>query len=157
MYKEIIVQKYFCDLCKKEIPGSVFSPVWGELKPDGEGNYERNGDIINVDICYNCVDKAEKMIFNLFQKDDEAEEKTTEIDKNSEKIDEKPQKTNAKGRKSNLDDGKIMALRRAGWNNTKIAEEFGVSSWTISQHIKKAEASGAFVDNFEETEGEYED
>lgn len=164
MFKEIITQKYFCDLCGEEIDGAVFSPIWGRLLPDSDGNYERDGDIINVDICHNCVDKAEKMIFLLFQQNNEAETEVTEIDKNSEKIDAKPQKIDAKekkgGRKSNLDDGKIMALHRAGWSAAKIAEEFGVSSWTIGQHIKKAEASGAFVDEFPdpgEMEGEDED
>ena len=47
-----------------------------------------------------------------------------------------------------------MALRRAGWNYSQIAEEFGVSSWTIGQHVKKAEAAGAFVEDFEEGKDE---
>lgn len=34
-----------------------------------------------------------------------------------------------------LDEGKIMALKNAGWTNKKIAEEMGVSEPTISRRI----------------------
>lgn len=152
MLKEVTVQHYFCDLCGKEITGSIFSPIWGELKPDGDGNYERDGDIINADVCGDCKDEAGQMIFKLFQ----ATEKVTEFDENSEKSDEKPPKNDKKGKKRKstgakvaLDDGKIMALHRAGWSQAKIAEELGVSAATINRRIKEINAS-AFVEKFPE-------
>ena len=146
MFKEIVVQKYFCDKCGKEITGTVFSPLWGELALDGDGNYNRDGDIINIDICGACLEEVTRTLVNSVK----AEEKITENDKNSEKNDEKPRKKSKGGNKSTLDDGKIMALHRAGWTNAKIADEMGVSGWTIGQHIQKMEAGGAFVDDFEE-------
>lgn len=168
MVKETIILEYTCDLCKKPIRSEVYSPAWATLNLDGDGNYDRDGDLINIDLCRDCAPKANKMIVDLFQQE-EAETKITEIDENSEKIDvkpqiidansekvdEEPQKVDKKprkrskgGKKSTLDDGKIMALRRAGWTNAKIAEEFGVSGWTIGQHVKKIEAGGAFVEDF---------
>ena len=47
-----------------------------------------------------------------------------------------------KGRpvKKNIDTGKVMALRRAGWPITKIADEMGVSVATICYHVKKLES-----------------
>lgn len=156
MYKEIIVQKYFCDCCGKEISGSVFSPVWGEFKLEDGENYNRDGDIINVDVCEACKDEAEKMIFGLFHPEEEAETEITENDKNSEESDENKQipteneeKPTPTGRKSDLDDDKILALRRAGWTIAKIADEMGVSQGTISKHLKDMNAS-AFVSSLEE-------
>lgn len=133
MVKEIVKQIAYCDLCGKEITDSIFSPIWGELKPDGDGNYDRDGDIIGVDICGGCKDRAEKRILRDIL---HPEEKATENDKNSEK---KVKKSYGRGHHSNLDDGKIMALRRAGWSMAKIAEEFGVSSVTIGKHIRRME------------------
>ena len=168
MVKETIILEYTCDLCKNPIRSEVYSPVWATLSLDGDGNYNRDGDLINVDLCRDCAKKADRMIVDLFTAE-KAEEKITEIDETSEvsevssevidenceeadekpqKVDKKPRKRSKGGKKSTLDDGKIMALRRAGWTNAKIAEEFGVSGWTIGQHVKKIEAGGAFVEDF---------
>lgn len=187
MVKETIILEYTCDLCKKPIRSEAYSPAWATLNLNGTGNFDRDGDLINIDLCRDCVKKADKMIVDLFTAD-KAEEKITEIDENREKIDEKPpiidgnsekvdansevseessevseekpqaiprKKKEKRGKKSTLDDGKIMALRRAGWTNAKIAEEFGVSGWTIGQHVKKIEAGGAFVENLWEEGNEH--
>ena len=50
---------------------------------------------------------------------------------------EKPVKAEEPKRKT-LDDGKIKALRKAGWSLEKIADEMGVSAQTISNHLNKA-------------------
>lgn len=50
----------------------------------------------------------------------------------------KPEK---KSRGKKLDDGKIMALYRAGWNIAKIADEMKVSSPTIRSRIKQMEGT----------------
>lgn len=161
MLKEVTTLHYYCDKCGKEITDTVYSPIWGELYPAADENYNRDGDIINVDVCEACKDEAEKMIFGLFHPEEEAETEITENDKNSEESDENAQippeneekPTRGNGRRSDLDDGKILALRRAGWSLAKIAEEMGVSQGTISNHLKNMNAS-AFVDNLEEGEEE---
>ena len=42
--------------------------------------------------------------------------------------------------RKNIDKGKVKALRRAGWSINKIADEMGVSTATISYHLKKMES-----------------
>lgn len=41
--------------------------------------------------------------------------------------------------KKKLDDGKMLALRRAGWSYDKIADEMGCSAQTVANHIKDKE------------------
>lgn len=36
-----------------------------------------------------------------------------------------------------IDEGKVKALREAGWSQAKIADEMGVSQGTISSLLKK--------------------
>lgn len=43
-------------------------------------------------------------------------------------------------RKSTLDEGKVQALKKAGWTNTKIADEMGVTSTTIANCLKRCES-----------------
>lgn len=54
-----------------------------------------------------------------------------------EKKPEKPVKKEAPkaGKKKPLDDGKILALRTAGWSLQKIADEMNVSQQTIANHL----------------------
>ena len=53
-----------------------------------------------------------------------------------EEATEKPQKTQKEpGRK--IDHGKIMALHKAKWTPSRIAEEIGCSLQTVINHIKQ--------------------
>jgi DNA invertase Pin-like site-specific DNA recombinase len=45
-------------------------------------------------------------------------------------------KKNGRPIKGELDDGKIKALREAGWSVAKIADEFGCVEQTIYNHLK---------------------
>ena len=56
--------------------------------------------------------------------------------------DPKPKKekpADAKKTKKKLDDGKMLALRKAGWTYEKIADEMGCSTQTVINHIKDKE------------------
>lgn len=44
--------------------------------------------------------------------------------------------------KKKLDDGKMLALRRAGWSYEKIADEMGCATQTVINHIKEKEDRG---------------
>ena len=46
-----------------------------------------------------------------------------------------------------LDEGKIKALRVAGWSIAKIADEMGVSEPTIAKRLKKIMEAGNGTDN----------
>ena len=47
--------------------------------------------------------------------------------------------TNPTGKKKPLDDGKMLALRKAGWTYEKIADEMRCSAQTVINHIKERE------------------
>lgn len=49
----------------------------------------------------------------------------------------KPQPKKGKGRK--LDDGKMLALRKAGWSYEKIADEMHCAPQTVINHIRDKE------------------
>ena len=50
-----------------------------------------------------------------------------------------PKPTNPTGKKKPLDDGKMLALRKAGWTYEKIADEMRCSAQTVINHIKERE------------------
>ena len=53
---------------------------------------------------------------------------------------EKPADAKKPGKpKKKLDDGKMLALRKAGWTYEKIADEMGCSTQTVINHIKDKE------------------
>ena len=41
------------------------------------------------------------------------------------------------GKKKQLDDGKMLALRKAGWTYAKIADEMGCAEQTVINHLKE--------------------
>lgn len=44
--------------------------------------------------------------------------------------------------KKKLDDGKMLALRKAGWTYAKIADEMGCAEQTVINHIRDKEERG---------------
>lgn len=67
-----------------------------------------------VDLCCECSQKLQRVVKNWL---------TSEITTNSEEP-------------KQIDDGKIKALRDAGWTTKAIAEEIGCSKPTIINHLK---------------------
>lgn len=53
----------------------------------------------------------------------------------------------AKQIKKVVDSGKILALHKANWKPEKIADEMGISTQTVYNHIKKAEANNETADD----------
>ncbi len=164
MVKEETIYTYFCDMCGGKIDGTVYSPIWGELDTDGDGSYDRDGGIINVDICENCRKDAEQMIVGLFSRYKEAAHGTDdgsqeEVNKGNQdgyeskpkdelvrelaqelaQMDKEGEETiPRKGAKPiQVDIFKIMELHNAGWSNGKIAQELGVSTATIQRRVSE--------------------
>lgn len=91
--------------------------------------------------------------------DEDLCEPKAEQQKPKEKLDErkaefceskdKPQKPKAtapakkvvagSGKRKKLDDGKMLALRKAGWTYKRISEEMGCSEQTVINHIQSRE------------------
>jgi hypothetical protein len=124
--------KYFCDICGKEATKEdpVYNLLWIEQTTDGsDGDMEQVVDgISDKDICGVCTLKASLAISEAF--------------KTLKKLEEpKPEK--AKPVKRHLDDGKMLALRKAGWTYEKIADEMGCTDQTVINHIRAMEQKGA--------------
>jgi len=54
-------------------------------------------------------------------------------------VEEEPEPVKKAPQKKSVDKGKVGALSKAGWSNTKIADEMGVSSERIRQILKELE------------------
>ena len=48
-----------------------------------------------------------------------------------------PKESKPAPNKKKLDDGKMLALRKAGWTYAKIADEMGCTEQTVSNHLKE--------------------
>lgn len=131
MIREKTMLVHYCDICGREISGKIYSPVWGELDPDG--SFDKDGDIIAIDICKNCIAEADQMIRDLFEKKEEV--KVVE-DTEPGLAQELAQKKGHSRRKIDVDMGKLRALYEAGWSEAKIADEMNISRSTVYRNIK---------------------
>ena len=71
---------------------------------------------------------------------DQQEEKAEPITELKEKCDPAPK---ANTRRKDLDDGKIRALRKAGWTLEKIADEMGCATQTIKNRLDEYKIKSA--------------
>lgn len=115
------VTKYYCDRCGKEITGGTIS-----INPVYNGSAFENGfvytDTSNRDYCQECTEEIYVfMMANSPKKQIAAEPKKEEKPKPAKKVDE----------------GKVMALKKAGWSHKKIAEEMGCSDSFISRIVSR--------------------
>ena len=110
---------YKCDLCNR-IFENKSEMVMCRLNPmtEQDTDFYRDG---YFHTCYPCADR----ILNVFK---EAGEKTG-TPKEIKVI------TAGTPIKSKLDDGKIKALREAGWSLEKIADEMGCTPQTVANHL----------------------
>ncbi len=129
--------KYFCDICGKEATkeNPVYNLLFIEQTSDGsDGDIEQVVDgVSDKDICGVCALKASLTISEACKTLKKPEEPKPE------KV--KPVKK-AKPIKRHLDDGKMLALRKAGWTYEKIADEMGCTDQTVINHIRAMEQKG---------------
>lgn len=121
--------KIVCDRCKQEISGKPRYIAFG-VKDSTEGKIEVFGE---GDYCENCIDEIKTFIIRgpapvqeplaagSIQSDPLAAGQTTA--KKSDK------------RNTRIDMGKVNALREAGWNIGKIAEEMHIPPEDIAEKI----------------------
>lgn len=102
---------YKCDKCKKSITGKTYGLM--VLATEGEVTEPSSSDdIIDFDLCEKCMTSLREIIRNYVAGIEEPETGKT------------------------IDDGKIKALRDAGWTLNAIAEEIGCSVPTVSNHLE---------------------
>ena len=128
-----------CDRCGKQIDkeayrllNCVIDMTTGDNSNDIRGFNLGAG---TLDFCTECIAEVDKEIYMTYSRVKPikklVEEKKAEVTQSS---------GNSVGRKFKpLDDGKIKALREAGWSYDKIAEEMGCSPQTISNRLRALE------------------
>lgn len=101
----------------------------GRKQPHPDGTYEYSSFADLLKNCCFVIDGQEQ------------EQEQAKPDQEPEK--EHPENTGSntppdgrRGRKQ-VDTGKIMALHRAGWNNTKIADEMSLHPITVGKYIRQ--------------------
>lgn len=102
---------YKCDRCKKDIKKSSYVLRWYNTKPDRDDGIFVINDFNEMDLCEQCMARVRNAIRRAMVPD---ETDTKRV----------------------LDDGKIGALREAGWSLKAIAEEMGCSIPTVHNHLK---------------------
>lgn len=117
--KKILV---YCDHCKSEIVGLDRSNLFDNL-------------LKSVDLCQDCGDKLWKIVHEFVHEFDEPEEDPEPF--SEPEPTPEPKKKPARKRLE-LDLGKIGALREAGWEIGRIAEEIGCHPQTIRNHLPEA-------------------
>ncbi len=120
--------KIICNQCRNEIhPGSVAGRLYmfGEsnrkydITFDGEKNVNGGNIKSTAEYCGNCIRKMGRY-------------KTTMIKEKVKKEDKKPIKMR---KEKKIDEGKILALKNAGWNENEIAWEMGIELKNIEEVI----------------------
>ena len=81
--------------------------------------------IEDFDVCDKCFEQLKNMVSKWIGNTNEP--------KQTEKVKKEPKK---------IDDGKIKALRNAGWTLKAIAEEIGCSQPTVLKHLRDMEERG---------------
>lgn len=130
---------YYCDRCGKEIVGGniKINPMYENLGPDRkqyvfEENCER-------DYCMECAEEIQAFMLCVIKNKQEKEPSSEKFMQSISKGGQEKEISEAAPKKRQLDTGKIIALRKAGWTQTKIAEEMGTSQTIISGILKQAE------------------
>ena len=130
--------KYKCDICGKEATKErpVYNLIWQEQTLDGsDGDLDQVVDgVSEKDICGVCALKAGIVIAEALQR--WMDTKQPEEKKQPET--KKPDNWKI-GKKKNLDEGKMLALRKAGWTYAQIADEVGCTQQTVINRIQNKE------------------
>lgn len=135
--------KYFCNRCEKEIVGDVvkINPIWQTKgKENGEHVYENTAE---RDYCRNCSDEihAFMMCTAVVDKTDKGtnSDKETKPDSDTDRKKRGRPKTSQPEQKNEegIDEGKILALKDAGWTNKNIAADMKLDESIVNQVILK--------------------
>ena len=122
-----------CDRCGKQIDKEAYR-LLNCLVDMSTGN---NSDEIrgfnrgsgSLDFCTDCIAEVDTEIYMTYSH-------TKPVKKSVEENKATDTPESSKGRKYKpLDDGKIKALRAAGWTISKIAEEVGCSPQTVANRL----------------------
>lgn len=131
------MRKIICDRCGAEITGDRIGYVsvnWRAVSDNslmhGSNPYQHS------DFCEKCMRSIVMVIDHKIESQPEEEEEPEAVE---DPVEEEPEPVKKAPQKKTVDKGKVGALSKAGWSNTKIADEMGVSSERIRQILKELE------------------
>lgn len=116
-----------CDRCREELKEERYTI---QISKKLKGKYspidiDEVKELVGVELCENCIKEIAKGVLN---KPDAKDEKT--VNKKKAKQEKKEE-----AKKERFDISKCMALRNAGWTNTKIADEMGKTAQYIANAV----------------------
>lgn len=102
---------------------------------------DQDMNMISADMAIAIWEKLSEDIPNtLHPKKVEPKKEPKKVEPVKVKVPKEPKPVKEEPKRKPLDDGKIKALRKAGWSLEKIADEMGCSAQTVSNHLKGAKA-----------------
>lgn len=136
--------KFVCDCCGKAINVSVYM-LYGAEVDDTESvangaMFQQFDDVHLCEDCYEDIDAVvmeaiTKIRISKNKKVSEPKKETVAIDVPEKKKENKPGPVKGQPVKK-IDDGKMLALKNAGWTCEKIADEMGLGVSTVWRHLK---------------------
>lgn len=131
------MRKIICDCCGREITGNPMELCWsfrdrltGDIITQDSGTpamQKKLEQMKNREYCEECVGMSIESLFR-FQGDHDRMEKEQEED--------------SRPKRKKLDEGKVIALKEAGWSAKMIAEEFGCSLQAVYKLLVRLKKAG---------------
>lgn len=127
--------KILCDRCEKDISASQkIGYIALNFKEGSSGDFLQDNPMEHKHYCIDCMDKIQKFITSrqILAKEEPADgsaEKPMEAEAEHTEMEQ-----TAKKRRP-IDYGKIMALKNAGWDNAKIADEMQMTRASVATAI----------------------
>ena len=133
--------KIVCDRCGAEIKPGKIGYVALNFRETPGGEFAAENLFEDSHFCPTCMERITGFIINP-ERDGKAEGATkgesVSADAPEQPAKEEPDNADApakftrKPAQKRIDHGKIMALRNAGWNNAKIADEMGMTPGAVA-------------------------
>lgn len=132
------MRKIICDRCDAEIPNNQkIGYISANWRRPSDWELLHDNPYEHMDFCEHCMNVIVACIDNV---DISREEPEAVEDPVQEEPEEPVVQVQKAAVRKIVDKGKVGALSKAGWSNTKIADEMGVSSERIRQILKELEA-----------------
>lgn len=134
--------KIICDRCGKDIPDGIkigYIAMHFKESPDGEPMH--GNPLEPRHFCISCMDEIYGFIeYGIVITRTKSVPEAAENAAEAVKTDREPRK------RGTIDYGKIMALKNAGWDNARIADEMGMTRTNVAYAVcryRKMHGGGA--------------
>ena len=128
----MIIKRFICDRCEKEITENPFKFSIGVLSADSETvDCTLDFDVSKMDYCKECAEELSAMLMiKAAAPKEEAKAPKKEVDAPKKEVDSEPRPH----RKGKLDLDQMLAFILAGRDRKWIADEMGTTEGTVSYY-----------------------